>query len=71
MKKHILKIYSFEQNISITKLAEDLGISRSHIYNIIKYRVGLSPKLAKKIEEYTNGEIKAIDLLYPINSEDK
>ena len=65
MNKHILKIYSFEREIPINKLAKQLDISRSHLYNIIKRRVGVSPKLAKKIEEYTNGEVKAIDLLYP------
>ncbi len=69
--KHILKIYSFEQDIPISKLAEQLGISRSHLYNIIKRRVGISPKLAKKIEEYTHGEVKAIDLLYPKNGSNK
>ena len=71
MNKHILKIYSFERDIQINKLAKQLDISRSHLYNIIKHRVGVSPKLAKKIEEYTHGEVKAIDLLYPKNDGDE
>ncbi|MCL4322581.1 MAG: helix-turn-helix domain-containing protein [Deltaproteobacteria bacterium] len=71
MNKHILKIYIFKQEISITELAKQLGISRSHLYNIIKCRVGISPRLAKKIEEYTHGEIKAMDLLYPKDNSDK
>ena len=71
MNKHILKIYLFEQEISVTEFAEQLDISRSHLYNIIKYRVGISTKLAEKIEEYTHGKIKKIDLLYPENSKNK
>lgn len=69
MNKHILKIYCFKHDISITTLAKDLGVTRSHLYNVIKYIHGVSPGLAKKIEEYTNGEVKATDLLFPFNKE--
>lgn len=46
-------------------MALDLGITEVHVYNIWGYKNIPSPKLAMKIEEYTNHEIKAIDLLYP------
>jgi plasmid maintenance system antidote protein VapI len=65
MNKHILKIYSFKHDIPIKTFAKNLNVSRSHLYHIIRHGYGVSPKLAKKIEEYTKGEVKAIDLLYP------
>jgi plasmid maintenance system antidote protein VapI len=69
---HILRIYCLEKKMTIKKLAKDINISETQIHNIIKYKNIPSPKLALRIEEYTNHEIKAIDLLYPknINKED-
>ena len=52
-------------------LARDLGITEVHVYNIWGYKSKPSLKLAKKIEEYTHGEVKAIDLLYPKNDSDE
>ena len=69
MNIHILKIYSLEKKIPMRKIAKDLGVSVTHIQNIITKKGNPSPKLAKKIEEYTRGEVKAIDLLYPKNKD--
>ena len=65
MNIHLIKIYSLQNKIPIRKIAKDLGVSNTHIYNITAKKGNPSPKLAKKIEEYTHGEIKAIDLLWP------
>lgn len=65
MNIHILKKYCNEHKITSRILALDLGITEVHVYNIWGYKNIPSPKLAMKIEKYTNHEIKAIDLLYP------
>ena len=70
MNIHILKKYCNAHKITNRILAKDLGITEVHIYNICGYKNKPSLKLAKKIEEYTNGEVKAIDLLYPKNDGD-
>jgi len=70
MNIHLIKIYSLSKKIPIRKMAKDLGVSTTHIQNIIAKKGNPSPKLAKKIEEYTNGEVKAIDLLYPKDDRD-
>ena len=71
MNIHPIKIYSLQNKIPILKIAKDLGVSAEHIHNIIAKKSIPSPKLAKRIEEYTNCEIKAIDLLYPKNDGDE
>jgi plasmid maintenance system antidote protein VapI len=73
MNIHILKKYCIENNITSRRLALHLNITEAHIYNIWGFRSIPSPKLALRIEVYTHGEIKAVDLLYPnknINTED-
>ena len=66
---HPLKKYSLEVKISIRKIAKDIDISSAQLYYITNYKGIPSPKLAKKIEEYTKGEVRAIDLLFPFNKE--
>jgi plasmid maintenance system antidote protein VapI len=62
---HILRIYCLENKITIKQLAKNVKISETQLHNIVRYKSKPSPKLALRIEEYTNHEIKAVDLLYP------
>ena len=71
MNIHILKKYCNTHMLTSRILARDLGITEVHVYNIWGYKSKPSLKLAKKIEEYTHGEVKAIDLLYPKNDCDE
>ena len=71
MNIHILKKYCNTHMLTSRILARDLGITEVHVYNIWGYKSKPSLKLAKKIEEYTHGEVKAIDLLYPKNDSDE
>lgn len=60
-----LKEYLFRKDISQVEFAEKLGVTRETVSRIVKQRNNPSPKLAKKIEELTNGEVTAMELLFP------
>lgn len=60
-----LKEYLESKNIGLysAKFADQLEISRQHLGDIAMGKKNPSPELAAKIEEATNGEVKASDLL--------
>lgn len=58
-----LKIYLIENHITIKEFAERIGYSRSQVSNIINGASRPSKRLIRTIEEATNGEVKAEDLL--------
>ena len=55
---------SYFKSKHITKMAasDQIGITRQTLYNILKDGK-VSVSTAKKIEKWSNGELKAIDLL--------
>lgn len=60
-----LKRYLFEQALPVKKFAEQLEVSVSLIYHILKGHRVPSPQLAKKIEELTKGAVSKEELLFP------
>lgn len=50
-------------NLSVIKLSTQLNISRQHLYDIEKGKAFPSRKLAKQIEDFTNGVVTAKELL--------
>ena len=64
MGRHILDRYLFENGFTKTEFAEALGIDRNHLHSIISGRRQPSIKLAKKIEEHTEGKISKEELLF-------
>ncbi|MHB1681001.1 MAG: hypothetical protein ACYCTB_10945 [bacterium] len=59
---HIIKTWCGNQHMSITEFAEKVGITKTHMFNIVWEKKSPSKKLALKIEKITNGEIKVSDL---------
>jgi antitoxin HigA-1 len=43
-------------HISITQAAQDIGISRKHLSNIIHGSVSITPDIAKRLEAYTGND---------------
>ena len=60
-----LKRYLFEKTVPIKEFAEQLGVSASLIYLILKRKRFPSPKLATKIENLTDGMVTKEELLFP------
>lgn len=57
--------YLFRKKISQTDFAKDLEISRNHLGEILRARRSPSVKLAKKIEELTQGEVSRERAMFP------
>lgn len=57
--------YLFRKRISQTDFAKDLVISRNHLGEILRGRRTPSVKLAKKIEELTQGEVTREQAMFP------
>lgn len=60
-----LREYLFRKRITQVDFAKKLGVSRSHLSQIIAGTKHPSRKLAKKIEEETNGHVTALEMLFP------
>ena len=52
------------QAVSITQLAMDLGVSREHLTRALNGH-GCGKKLAKAIEDWSDGRINRLQLMYP------
>ena len=59
--------YLFKKRITQVDFAKRLGISRGHLGQILHRTKHPSRKLAKKIEEETEGKVTALELLFPEN----
>jgi transcriptional regulator with XRE-family HTH domain len=57
--------YLFRKRVSQTEFAKELGISRNHLGEILRGRRSPSVKLAKKIEELSQGEVTKEEALFP------
>jgi len=60
--------YLFKKRITQIDFAKRLGISRGHLGQILHGAKHPSRKLAKKIEEETEGKVTAVELLFPEKS---
>jgi len=60
-----LDIYLKTNGISQRDLAEKVKITATHMNLIANRRCTPSKKVAKVIEEMTNGEVTRMELLYP------
>jgi transcriptional regulator with XRE-family HTH domain len=58
-----LREYLFIRRMSVKSFSEIVDYSRTHISSIVNGRLIPSPKLARRIEKETNGEVKAEELL--------
>ncbi len=57
--------YLWRNKITKQDFANQIGISRGHIHQLINGTRSPSAKLAKKIEEATGGEVTKEELLFP------
>ncbi len=64
-----LREYLFRKRITQVDFAKRVGISRSHLGQILHCTKHPSRKLAKKIQEETEAKVTAIELLFPEQSE--
>lgn len=60
-----LKIFLAKKNMTITQFAEMAGISRNFLYSILEGIYNPHYKLAKKIEELSEGVVKVKDFDSP------
>jgi hypothetical protein len=56
--------YLKTNRITVTRCAADIGCSRGWLQNAVS-GLGCSKRLAKAFEDYTNGAINRLQLLYP------
>lgn len=57
--------YLFRNKMSKTQFAKNLGVTRTYIHDIIAKRRTPRPKLARKIEEVAEGQVKKEQLMFP------
>lgn len=57
--------YLWRNKISRTDFAVQIKISRSHLQQILSRKRNPSVKLAKKIEEITDGKVTKEEVLFP------
>lgn len=62
-----LREYLFKKRITQVEFSKRLEVSRGHLNQILLGPKHPSRKLAKKIEELTEGKVSAIELLFPEN----
>lgn len=65
MARHKLEIYLFEIAQTKKAFAETVGIDPGHLHSILRGRRRPSVKLARKIEEATDGKVTKEELLFP------
>ncbi len=58
-----LREYLFVHRMTVKEFSELLDYSRTHLSAIVNEKLKPSPKLARRIEKETNGEVKAEDLI--------
>lgn len=58
-----LKIYLVKNRLTIKQFCEIIGYSRNQISGVMNGNLRPSPRLAKVIEEATNGEVTVAELL--------
>lgn len=54
-----LKVYLLLNKMTVADLARDMGYSRGHMSAVINGTLVASERMARQIEAYTNGYVKA------------
>lgn len=62
-KNHIIRTYCYNIGIPIKCFAEQIGISKTHLFNYIDGKNNISEDVANTIEKITGGELNASALL--------
>jgi plasmid maintenance system antidote protein VapI len=62
-KNHIIRTYCYNIGIPIQRFAEQIGISKTHLFNYIDGKNNISKEVAEKIETISTGKLTAIELL--------
>lgn len=66
-----LREWLFRKKKTVTDLAKEINVSRTHL-NLISNGIRTpSPELAKRIEQATNGEVTKEELLFPEDYENQ
>jgi transcriptional regulator with XRE-family HTH domain len=60
-----LKVWINSKGISQKQMAEELGISKSYLSELLSGKRNFSPKIAQRIEEFSKGEVSRMELLFP------
>jgi len=60
---HIIRSYCHSINIPIKEFAEQIGISKTHLFNYIDGKNNISETVAKRIEALTQGKLNTEELL--------
>ena len=58
-----LRDYLSIHRLSVKEFSQSVDYSRTHLSAIVNGKLKPSPKLARRIEKETNGEVKAQDLM--------
>jgi plasmid maintenance system antidote protein VapI len=58
-----LKEYLFFKRMTVKEFSQIMDYSRTHMSSIVNGTATAGIKLAKRIEKFTDGELKAIDLM--------
>jgi plasmid maintenance system antidote protein VapI len=61
---HSLKDYMKQNNITVVRAAAELNVSRQHIYDMLRGDAYPSRKLALRIEDWSQGELKKEGLIF-------
>lgn len=60
-----LREWARKRGVRLSHMAENLGITRSYIYDLSHGRRFCAPELAEQISDFTRGEVKANTLIVP------
>jgi len=60
---HVFAKYLKNKGIRQYTAVQALGISHKHMSEILNYKSGVSPELAIKMRDYTNGEVTTDQIL--------
>jgi DNA-binding transcriptional regulator YdaS (Cro superfamily) len=60
-----LKTWLSSKGVVQKKLADELGLSPSYFSELLSGKRRFNPKLSRKVEELTKGEVSRMELLYP------
>lgn len=58
-----LREFKKRNGLKLDEMADELGVSVSHVSDLIRGTRGCSLELAVRIEEYTKGKVSCRDLL--------
>ena len=60
-----LRQYLDMHGITTVAFAKQCGLSQGFVWRIAHGKRGMSPKVAKRIEQETSGAVSIMELLYP------